>query len=1084
MFSRLLIANRGEIAVRVARTARELGVETVAVYSPDDQAGAHVRLADAAHRLDGRGAAPYLDIDQLLGAAATHQCDAVHPGYGFLSENSEFARRCAAAGVKLVGPAAEVIALFGDKARARDLARSCGVPVPDGTDGPATLAQVRSFYDSLGPGAAIMIKAVAGGGGRGLRPVHDAAAIEEAYARCQSEAERSFGDGALYAERYIRRARHVEVQVVGDGHDVAHLWERDCTLQRRYQKLVEIAPSPGLPAAVRDRLLAAARELAAASHYDNIGTFEFLIDLDRPDPAETFSFIEANPRIQVEHTVTEEVLGLDLVRVQLEIAAGRTLADLSLRQQDIPAPRGHAIQLRVNAETLDAHGQPRPGAGTITAVTPPGGPGVRVDTDAYAGYELVPSFDSLLAKVIAWTPGAGFPSAVARARRAAGEFVIEGVPTSLPFLCALLDHPAVAANEVTTSFIEDNAASLLAGLAPADLAAGRPAEPGADGWHAVRAPLSGVLVSLSAAAGDEVAKGGQLAVLEAMKMEHLVTADVSGVVRSAAVTAGDNVAAGQVLVTIEERDTAGAGERAEQALDLDHVRDDLSDVRALVAATEDAERPAAVDRRRRRGQRTARENIGDLLDAGSFLEYGQLALAFQRSRRTPEELRELSPADGLVMGVGTVNAELFGARPAQVAVASYDATVLAGTQGWTNHRKTDRLFSLAAERSLPLVLFAEGGGGRPGDDPVVATGLESPTFTRLARLSGRVPVVAIVAGRCFAGNAALAGCADVIIATQGSNLGMGGPAMIDGAGLGSYAPEDIGPARAQSRNGVLDILVPDEAAAVAAAKSYLSYFQGRVPEWSAADSRLLRHVIPENRLRAYDVRRVIELVADAGSVLELRPEFGQSFVTALVRVEGRPAGLLASNPLHLAGAIDADGADKAARFLRLCDAHGLPVVSLVDTPGIMVGPEAERTAIVRHAARLFVAGASLRVPVLAVVLRKAYGLGAMAAVGGHLRAPFFTVAWPTGELGGMGLEGAVRLGYKRELEAIADPAERQERFEARVAQLYQQGKATSAAGYFELDAVIDPADTRAWLVRGLDAAPVAEASASLPIDTW
>jgi acetyl-CoA carboxylase carboxyltransferase component len=418
-------------------------------------------------------------------------------------------------------------------------------------------------------------------------------------------------------------------------------------------------------------------------------------------------------------------------------------------------------------------------------------------------------------------------------------------------------------------------------------------------------------------------------------------------------------------------------------------------------------------------------------------------------------------------------------------VLSYDYTVLAGTQGYQNHRKTDRLLELAERQQLPVVLFAEGGGGRPGDtDTSTASGLDVPTFATMGRLSGSVPTVGIASGRCFAGNAALLGCCDVIIATRDATIGMGGPAMIEGGGLGSHAPEDVGPTSVQVPNGVIDVLVADEESAVAVAKQYLSYFAGAVREWECADQRRLRHVVPENRVRVYEVRRAIELIADTGSVLELRPSFGVGVITALVRIEGRPLGLVANNPHHLGGAIDTPAADKLARFLQLCDAHGLAVLSLVDTPGFMVGPDAERTATVRHFSRLFVVGANLSVPVVAVVLRKAYGLGAQGMVGGSFKSPAGIVAWPSGELGGMGLEGAVRLGYRRELDAIDDADAREQAFAALLAAQYEKGKAVNAATVFELDDVIDPADTRAVITRVLPPPDTARSARRSFVDAW
>ncbi len=504
----------------------------------------------------------------------------------------------------------------------------------------------------------------------------------------------------------------------------------------------------------------------------------------------------------------------------------------------------------------------------------------------------------------------------------------------------------------------------------------------------------------------------------------------------------------------------------------DDLRPELSEVRRRQAATRDDARPGAVERRREAGRRTARENVEDLLDPDSFVEFGSLALAAQRSRRTLDELIERTPADGLVAGIGRVNGERFDDDRARCAVVAYDYTVLAGTQGAVNHRKKDRLFEIVERLRLPVVLFAEGGGGRPGDTDVpTVSGLDVMAFALFARLSGLVPSVGIASGFVFAGNAALLGCCDAIIATEDASIGMGGPAMIEAGGLGTHAPEDVGSMSVQTANGVVDVAVKDEAEAVGVAKRYLSYFQGPVAEWDAPDQSLLRDVVPENRRRAYDTRRVIEGLADTDSVLELRPGFGRTIVTALIRMEGRPLGVIANDPRRLGGAIDSDGADKAGRFMQLCDAHDLPILFLCDTPGFMVGPEAEKTAQVRHFSRMFVTGASLTVPYMTIVLRKGYGLGAQAMAGGSFHAPLFTVSWPTGEFGGMNLEGAVKLGFRKELEAIQDEEERAKAMAGMVELAYEHGKALNLATGFEIDDVIDPADSRALIVNTLRAAP-------------
>jgi acetyl-CoA carboxylase carboxyltransferase component len=572
--------------------------------------------------------------------------------------------------------------------------------------------------------------------------------------------------------------------------------------------------------------------------------------------------------------------------------------------------------------------------------------------------------------------------------------------------------------------------------------------------------------------GDPVVPGAVVAVLESMKMEHVVRSPVSGVIDQLDVEVGRLVAVGQRVAVIEAGEPGAGPVEPAGEVDLDHVRADLAELFARRGLVVDSGRPDVVVRRHRQGRRTARENIDDLCDPGSFTELGRFAVAAQRRRRPVEELIERTPADGLVGGTARVNGDRFADDRARCAVVSYDYTVLAGTQGQQNHRKKDRLFELVERLRLPLVLFAEGGGGRPGDtDYAVITGLDTQAFALFGRLSGLVPLVGIASGWCFAGNAALLGCCDVIIATEGTSIGMGGPAMIEGGGLGTFRPEEVGPLEVQVADGVVDLVAADDADAVDLAKRYLSYFQGTVGDWTCADQRLLRSAVPEQRLRAYDIRNLLHTMADTGSVLELRAGFAAGMLTALARIEGRPVGIVANDPTWLGGAIDADGADKAARFLQLCDAHDLPVVFLCDTPGFMVGPEAERTGQVRHVSRLFVVGASLTVPFCTIVLRKGYGLGAQAMAGGSFRSPLFVVAWPSGELGGMGLEGAVRLGFRRELEAVEDPVEREALFASMVELAYEHGKALNVATAYEIDDVIDPAESRSRIVEALRSSP-------------
>ncbi|MGD0856168.1 MAG: carboxyl transferase domain-containing protein, partial [Dehalococcoidia bacterium] len=745
------------------------------------------------------------------------------------------------------------------------------------------------------------------------------------------------------------------------------------------------------------------------------------------------------------------------------------------------APTASIAGTLANVATfIDGNGNILPDGGTLTMYEAPSGPGVRVDGYGYNGYTTNPAFDSLLAKLIVTSKSPNYGDAVSRARRALGEFRVQGVGTNIPFLTNLLRRPEVARNELYTSFIEDNAATLA--IPPVDQKArffpdNAPALVKAEAATTVQAPpgtvpilspMQGCVVNIEVMEGDAVTVGQKLIVLEAMKMEHVITSDRSGYIRTICVARNDIVGREAPLVFIEEADVSASSKASEENIDLDLIRSDLAELTARTAFTLDKNRPEAVSKRHKKNQRTARENIEDLCDPGSFIEYGALIVAGQRARRSIDDLIRKTPADGLITGIGSVNRSLFNDEKARCLVMAYDYTVLAGTQGLNGHKKMDRMLHIANEWHMPTVLFAGGGGGRPGDTDInMVAGLDLTTFSRFAAISGKAPLIGINEGPCFAGNTALLGCCDVIIATKNSNIGMGGPAMIEGGGLGVVRPEDIGPIDVQTKNGVVDIAVADEVEAVAVTKKYLTYFQGSIANWEKADQRRLRWLIPENRMRVYDVRAVIDALADTGSVLELRRHFGLGMVTSLIRIEGRPFGVIANDPRHMSGAIEAEGADKAVRFMQLCNVHRIPILSLCDTPGFMVGPEVETRAQVRHVCRMFVVGAKVTVPFFTVVLRKGYGLGAMAMSAGSFHDSVFTASWPTGEYGGMGLEGAVKHGLKKELEAIQDPVERDRTYKYFVDLAYTMGKAMNMASFMEIDSVIDPAETRNWIMRGL-----------------
>jgi len=1095
---RLLVANRGEIAVRIARSALERAIEPVGVYAEDDADAPHRQAMPQAVALRGRGAAAYLDGAQLIAAARSAECDAIHPGYGFLSEQAQFARDCEKAGIRFVGPSDAVLAELGDKALARAVAERCGIPVLPGR--PLGFADDAAALMAEWPaGTSLVLKAVSGGGGRGMRRVGAASEIVAAWSQCVAEAEQAFGDGRLYGEAWFEGVRHVEVQVVGDAHGAIRiLGERDCSLQRRHQKIFEIAPAPGLSAALRAQLFDAAATMARELRCTSLCTFEFLVSIDgfsgAPDhgvqrPGNAFPawvFIEANPRLQVEHTITEAVYGLDLVGMQLAIAEGALFGDPALPDPAGREARGVAMQARITMEAPDESGKLMPGHGRVTGLSWPGGPGIRVDAALLPGYSPSPNYDALLAKLVTHAEGASaelsFEMALRRMQRALSETAIAGLPNSATFLLALTQSEEVSGGRYDTRTLEAKAVSWGVrarlsrggpGVESHSPATGHGSNPEAvasdipaaePGQVRVLAPVAGEHSASQLQEGDPVSAGQELSVVSSMKMEFAVTSPVAGVVTRCWCPQNGLVQAGEPLFDVApDEGLAIAAHQASAAVDSE--RADVMQLRRRLASTRDEARPEAIARRHAKGQRTARENIADLCQGGRFLEYGALGLPAQRGRRALDDLIANAPADGLVLGLAEWP------DGSALAVMAYDFTVLAGTQGIISHRKIDRLLEIAVARALPVVLFAEGGGGRPGDtDHHGVTGLDSTTFWRMAQLKGRAPVVAIASGRCFAGNAALLGVADLIIATHDANIGMAGPAMIEAAGLGAFSPDEIGPAAEQAKNGLIDVLVSDEAQAVAITRNWLDLDAAARERGSGAAvaSSPIRH-LPENRLRVYDCRPLLRALVDSESFLEVKAGHAPALVTAYARAGDRPIGVLANNPLHRAGAIDAVAARKAAQFLRTCQRLGYPVLSVCDTPGFMVGPDEEANGMVAASAELFLAGAEFSRPLVTLVTRKAYGLGAMAMAGGSLRRSDLCAAWPSGEFGGMGIEGAARLAWRRELAAIDEPAEREKFYQDKVRELYERGQAINLATYFEIDAVIAPDESRQWIVSTFNA---------------
>ncbi len=1112
----VLIANRGEIAVRIATTIADLGLVSVAIYPADDADSLHVVRADQALPLPGSGAAAYLDIDAVITAAQATQSDTIHPGYGLLSERVELAVACQEAGLRFVGPSAEILDLVTDKTRARQAAVDAGLSVVAGSTRPVTVDEARSLLQEYG---AIMLKATSGGGGgRGLRAVHRLNDLDQAFQRCASEAAASSSTGAVFAERLLERPRHIEVQVVADVHGgVTHLGDRDCSIQRHHQKLVDVAPAPNLPDGLRERLCEAATGLARSVGYQGLGTVEFLLEAEDLDEDSPFHFIEFSPCLTAEHTVTEQLTGLDLVRIQFLVTEGATLADLGLTR---PARRiGSAVQLRVAWES-GRNEDRKASAETITNFEMPSGRGVRVDGAGYAGYSLDQAGDPLLAKVVISRPAESIQDLVDAAARVAAECRIGGIDTNLPFLRKLLGLPTVRSGALDTDLIARNLYELMAqeeaaprfpeGGEPAptsrstdDRAAvpadqnGQPTPSGSNGVSAnghsnsngfhiveqdrmaapvavavavadnqpgpaqqadvVSTPRAGTLVEVLVEVDQQVRPGQLLAVIESAKLHHELRCEVNGIVRAIEATVGQLLVCEQPLMVIEQSELDSACPpmpvSADGNIDLDHHRPDLAAVLELRRRVGDHARPEARAERQANGYRTTRQNVEELIDPGTFIEYGPLVTAKAPRPYSAEELVDRTPADGLICGIGSINGSMFGPS-SRSAVLAFDPTVFAGTIGTKNQAKAERLLQVAERAELPLIVFGEGRGPRPGNDVTLPTSI----FGHLGALKGQVPTVGIVNGHCLGTNAALVGGCDLVIATQGANLSVG--PLADGE---PGAGPDPGLADIQRRVGAVDMVVADEAEAVETAKRYLGYFQGSLEHWIEHDQRRLRPLVPDTRLEAYDMRQAIEILADGESVLEVGHGFDVGIITALVRIEGRPVGVVANDPLRGNGVLGADGCLKAAEFLARCDHFGVPLLFLCDTPGVAGGPEAETTALVRQSSRLILTGAKLTVPSLAIVVRRAGGLGALAMTAASFRRPLATVAWPTAEVTAVAVEETVRLGFGQELAAISNPIARQVRYDELIQQAQLERQAEWLATTFQVDDVIDPAESRRWI---------------------
>ena len=1122
----MLIANRGEIAIRIARAASALGIESVSVYAPVDERSLHTRATTESRRIGGTAGGTedfvgaYLDIDTIVRTAKEAGCDCVHPGYGFLAENAAFAEACEAAGIAFVGPSPAALSLFGDKVRARALAQSLDIPTVAGSaDTLSSADEAAAIAQTIG--YPVMLKAAAGGGGRGMRAVANEAEMADAFASCQREAHAAFGDGSVFVERLVLRPRHIEVQVVADSHgNVVHLHERDCSVQQRNQKVIEIAPAPGLDSAVRDRLLADAVALIGAASYVNVATVEFLVS---PETGEHF-FIECNPRIQVEHTVTEQVTGVDIVEAQFAMAGGATLASIGLSEP--PSTKGFAVQARVVAT----------GSGTITAYKEPSGPGVRVDGSGYTGYAPPPQFDPLLAKVIGSSNSTStYESAVERTFRALGEFHIDGLTTNLPQLRAILSRPAVRAGDARTSLLADDAAELAAAVAadgtslarglfadstvaPGPGLAGPPVLPVADGQQAVASPMASAVLEIRVRLGDVVNAGDTLLVLNAMKMETLVTAPCAGIVSAMQqLNPGDAVALGQVLVVVTPGEGTVSASSSAPAVE-DTWAPVLDEVRTLQALAAERLGPGSMEpgvvRQRSRGKLNCRERIALLLDEGTFREVGSVA-GFA-SYGPDGAIDAFTPANH-VGGRGRIDGRT-------AIVCADDFTSRGGHADGAIGAKSIHLDRLSVELRVPSVRLLDGSSGGGSVAAMVpeqkvageSAALESTGAITAGRprVSGgggsflpghlgssdyteqlaNVPVVNLLLGSVVGIGAAKAVLGHFSVMVRDiAQLFVAGPPVVSHAMGYEITKEDLGDWRIHCTNGSVDNLADTEEEAVAMAKRFLSYLPSSVHDAppvlpsdpnDPSDRRdeELFSIVPRKRTTTFDIRRTIELMADAGSLFEIGSLWGTDQVVGFARFDGRPVGVLASDSRHVnGGALTADGCDKLTRHLDMCDLFHIPILNLVDNPGFAVGREHEIAGTIRKGGTWMVAFAQVRVPIFTVIMRRSFG------VAGNNDAtpravPSMRVSWPSADVGGIPPEGGIEAAYKRQLAESADPIALRAELNARI---------ESARGplgplsRFQMEEMIDPRDTRSlvceWTVDAYRQASHASGLVSRPL---
>ena len=1048
--STVLVANRGEIAVRIIDAVHAVGMTAAAIHTSDDDA--HIRHADEAILLDGVGAAPYLDIDQVVAAAVTAGATHLHPGYGFLSENPALARACAEAGVTFVGPSPETLDIFGDKARARQLAASAGVPVVPATGIDPTLEEAQEFLREHGD---VMVKATAGGGGRGLRRVTDPDELAGAIEECAREAQLHFGSAQHFIEKYVDHPHHVEFQVIGDGTSHQHLGERDCSVQRRNQKIVEIAPSPFLTPQLRTRMAAAALSIAAAVDLTSLATVEFLV----ADGA--FYFMEVNPRLQVEHTVTEAVTDIDLVATQLRVSLGRSLADLSLEHP--PAAHGFAVQVRVNAETIDEDGEITPHAGPVDALAIPAGRYVRVDTALRGGGRVSPRFDSLIAKVIGWSET--FTGASAVTARALEDLRIAPVRTNRTLLHAILTDEEFLRGDTDTGYLGAALPRLVHHTLADDDATAAHTDATAvdvpDGAQTVEAKLAGVIASVRAHEGDTVAAGQVVLVVESMKMEHPVTVSTGLTLDRVLVAPGDSVDAGQVLAFGRPADATGQAAADAEAEVTEAVDEDweaeVEEIRRRHAFAHEHGGPDKVARQHDTGRLTARERIDALADDGSFEEIGPLAGFGEYD------------ADGNLVRVRPSNylsgtAKIRGRR---ALLGVDDFSIRGGSGDAAVHTKQVFTEQLAGEMRVPMIRVLDGASGGGSVKKVLTAQAMylpvNPGWDHVVDNMSRVPVVSICAGPTVGLGAARFVMSHFGVMVQGlGQLFTAGPPVVRAATGEAVDKDGLGGEAIHRTNGTVERFVPDEATAYQVVSDFLSYLPQSVDELppviansdpvDRSEDRLIR-AVPRNPRQIYAIEPILDAVFDAGSVFRFA-EYGDGTYTALARLDGHPVGVVTADPSQGA-TLSREGAQAVERLVDLCEAFHLPLVSLTDQAGMTIGVQAEKDATIRAGARAIAAIYQSRIPQAEIILRRVYGVGGAGIVNRHRAVRSW--AWPSGDWGSLPPQGGIEAAFRAELAAHPEP-------EARLAEITREMEQVSSrfrtAETFSVQDIIDPRTSR------------------------